>query len=48
MSAIMRDEELKHLTNGQNVPLPNHSKDLLVLTQIDSSQLLMLRLHCKF
>lgn len=48
MSAIMRDEEVKHLTNGQNAQLPNHSRNLLVLTQIDLSQLLLLQLHSKF
>lgn len=44
----MRDEELKYLTNDQNAPLPNLSKNLLVLSQIDLSQLLMLQLHSNF
>lgn len=48
MLAIMRDEQLEHLTNGQNTPLSNNSKNLLVLTQIDLSQLLMLQLHSVF
>lgn len=44
----MRDEEVKYLTNGQNAPLPNHFRNLLILTQIDLSQLLLLQLHSKF
>lgn len=44
----MRDEQLEHLTNGQNTPLPNNSQNLLVLTQINLSQLLMLQLHSVF
>jgi len=48
MSAITRDEELKHLTNGQNALLPKNSKILPVLMHIDLSQLLMLQLHTNF